>query len=304
MVVAVLCGRWLWPEGTNMRAFPIVSLFESLPSPPLISCTAAPSASQSKNSLSKTSLCLAAPRKNLSPTKFVLHLYCSSSSNVDSGSDDSVIGEYSSSLEEEEEAGEGEEEEKSEPGDGVSIEIEKLGQNTRRIRSRIAIDAPLHIIWNILTDYERLSDFIPGLAVCQLLQKTHNYARLFQIGQQNLAFGLKFNARGIVDCYEKELKSLPSGQKRDIEFKMIEGDFQLFEGKWSIEQSNRGRDEDGDSLVLQQFYTTLSYVVDAKPKLWLPVQLVEGRLCKEIKLNLASIREEAQKALHNPLHVR
>lgn len=59
---------------------------------------------------------------------------------------------------------------------------------------------------------------------------------LQQIGQQNLAFGLKFNAKGIVDCYEKELESLPFGQKRDIDFKMIEGDFQLFEGKWSIEQ--------------------------------------------------------------------
>jgi ribosome-associated toxin RatA of RatAB toxin-antitoxin module len=51
-----------------------------------------------------------------------------------------------------------------------------------------------------------------------------------------LAFGLKFNAKGIVDCYERELESLPFSQKRDIEFKMIEGDFQLFEGKWSIEQ--------------------------------------------------------------------
>ncbi|XP_041022083.1 uncharacterized protein LOC121263320, partial [Juglans microcarpa x Juglans regia] len=243
--------------------------------------------------------------KSLSP-KFVLHLYCSSSSNVDLGSDDSDVGDYSSSLEEKE-AGEGEEEEeeeKSEPRDGLCIEIEKLGKNTRRIRSRIAIDAPLHTIWNILTDYERLSDFIPGLALSQLLQKTHNYARLFQIGQQNLAFGLKFNAKGIVDCYEKELESLPSGQKRDIEFKMVEGDFQLFEGKWSIEQSNSGRDEDSDSLVLQQFYTTLSYLVDVKPKLWLPVRLVEGRLCKEIKLNLMSIREEAQKAVRNTLHVR
>lgn len=60
------------------------------------------------------------------------------------------------------------------------------------------------------------------------------YAR--QIGQQNLAFGLKFNAKGVVDCYEKDLECLSSGRKRDIEFKMIEGDFQVFEGKWSIEQ--------------------------------------------------------------------
>lgn len=57
-----------------------------------------------------------------------------------------------------------------------------------------------------------------------------------QIGQQNLAFGLKFNAKGVIDCYEKDLQTLPNGQKRDIEFKMIEGDFQLFEGKWSVEQ--------------------------------------------------------------------
>lgn len=51
-----------------------------------------------------------------------------------------------------------------------------------------------------------------------------------------MAFGLKFNAKGIVNCYEKDLESLPSGKKRDIEFKMIDGDFQIFEGKWSIEQ--------------------------------------------------------------------
>lgn len=35
---------------------------------------------------------------------------------------------------------------------------------------------------------------------------------------------------------EKDLKILPFGQMRDIEFKMVEGDFQLFEGKWSVEQ--------------------------------------------------------------------
>ncbi|CAL5423189.1 unnamed protein product [Camellia sinensis] len=120
---------------------------------------------------------------------------------------------------------------------GGEIEIEKIGNNCRRIRSMIAIEASLQTVWNILTDYERLADFIPGLAVSQLLEKRPNFARLFQIGQQKLAFGLNFNAKGIVDCYEKDLESLPFGQRRDIEFKMVEGDFLLFEGKWSIEQS-------------------------------------------------------------------
>ncbi|KAK9280984.1 hypothetical protein L1049_003875 [Liquidambar formosana] len=122
---------------------------------------------------------------------------------------------------------------------------------------------------------------------------------MYKIGQQNLAFGLKFNAKGIVDCYEKGLENLPFGQRRDIEFKMIEGDFQTFEGRWSIEEYNNGRCEGSDSLLGQEFHTTLLYVVDVEPKLWLPVLLVEGRLCREIKMNLSCIREEAQKAIQN-----
>jgi len=49
-----------------------------------------------------------------------------------------------------------------------------------------------------------------------------------------------------------------------------------------------------DSLV-REINTTLSYVVDVKPKMWLPVRLIEGRLCNEIKKNLKSVRGEAQK---------
>ncbi|KAF7818062.1 polyketide cyclase/dehydrase and lipid transporter [Senna tora] len=193
----------------------------------------------------------------------------------------------------------GVEESESIAEDGVYIEVKKLEKNSRRILSRIPIDAPLATVWNILTDYERLADFIPGLAVNQLLEKGDNYARLFQVGQQDLAFGLKFNAKGIVDCYEKELESLPSGMKRDIEFKMAEGDFQLFEGKWSILQSNDGSCEESEG---QETKTTLSYIVDVKPKLWLPVRLIEGRLCSEIKTNLVSIRDEAQKATNRAVH--
>ena len=65
-------------------------------------------------------------------------------------------------------------------------------------------------------------------------------------------------------------------------------------------QLNKGGDD--DALIDQEMHTTLSYLVDVKPKLWLPVQLVEARLCKEIKVNLACIREEAQKAVRNTLH--
>ncbi|XP_071716355.1 uncharacterized protein [Rutidosis leptorrhynchoides] len=179
--------------------------------------------------------------------------------------------------------------------DGIEVEIEKLSKNRRRIRSTVVIDASVERIWGILTDYERLADFIPSLVVSQVLDKRENFARLLQIGQQKLAFGLKFNAKGVVDCYEKDFESLPYGERRVIEFKMIEGDFELFEGKWCIEQSTAGTLEQSGSLVGQPYITTLSYMVEVEPKMWLPVQLVEGRISKEIKMNLFCIREVAQK---------
>ncbi|KAG8488836.1 hypothetical protein CXB51_016891 [Gossypium anomalum] len=213
--------------------------------------------------------------------------------------------------------------------DGVFIEIKKLGGNSRRIRSKIGIEANLDTVWNILTNYEKLADVIPGLAVSEVVEKKHKFARLYQIGQQSLPLGLKFNAKGVIDCYEKDLEILPSGKKREIQFKMIEGDFTMFEGTWLIEQGkprkikpvlaqmgciykvasfllaslyfrflskfNKRKYEGEEASLGEEFQTTLWYLVDLKPKIWLPVRLVENRLSMEIKTNLLSIREEAER---------
>ncbi|MBA0790768.1 hypothetical protein Gohar_015394 [Gossypium harknessii] len=181
--------------------------------------------------------------------------------------------------------------------DGVFIEIKKLGGNSRRIRSKIGIEANLDTVWNILTNYEKLADVIPGLAVSEVVEKKHKFARLYQIGQQSLPLGLKFNAKGVIDCYERDLEILPSGKKREIQFKMVEGDFTMFEGTWLIEQFNKRKYEGEEASLGEEFQTTLWYLVDLKPKIWLPVRLVENRLSIEIKTNLLSIREEAERLI-------
>ncbi|WOL16714.1 hypothetical protein Cni_G25502 [Canna indica] len=181
--------------------------------------------------------------------------------------------------------------------ESFEIEVQKVGDqmNRRRIRSRIRVDAELETVWSVLTNYEGLADFIPSLAVSRLLDKKDNVARLYQVGEQNLALGLKFNAKGILDCYERDMELLPGGRRRDIDFKMVEGDFDTFEGKWSIEQIVYDANKDEKNSVGEDFQTTLSYIVELVPKLWLPVQLIEGRLCSEVKTNLLCVQEEAQR---------
>ncbi|KAL0927331.1 hypothetical protein M5K25_001494 [Dendrobium thyrsiflorum] len=181
--------------------------------------------------------------------------------------------------------------------EGFEIEVLKVEgkMNRRRIRSRVRVDADLSTLWRVLTDYDGLANFIPSLAVSQLLEKREKFARLYQVGEQNLALGLKFNAKGILECYEGDLEDIPFGRRRDIEFRMVEGDFQTFEGKWYIEQIDDESHEDGELLSEQEYRTTLSYVVEVEPKLWLPVRFLEGRLCREVKINLLCIRDEAQR---------
>lgn len=182
--------------------------------------------------------------------------------------------------------------------DILDLKIEKSGKNSRRITAKIEVEAPLDAVWNVLTDYERLADFIPGLAVSQLLERRENGARLLQIGEQNLAFGLKFKAKGIVDVVENELEILPIGIRRDIDFKMVEGDFEVFEGKWGIEQFE-GSTGNQNFSIKKDFRTLLSYIVDVQPKKWLPVALVEGRLSREIQINITCVRSQAMRTAYD-----
>lgn len=182
--------------------------------------------------------------------------------------------------------------------DILDLKIEKSGKNSRRITAKIEVEAPLDAVWNVLTDYERLADFIPGLTVSQLLERRENGARLLQIGEQNLAFGLKFKAKGIVDVVENELEILPIGIRRDIDFKMVEGDFEVFKGKWGIEQFE-GSTGNQNFSIKKDFRTLLSYIVDVQPKKWLPVALVEGRLSREIQINITCVRSQAMRTAYD-----
>ena len=67
---------------------------------------------------------------------------------------------------------------------------------------------------------------------------------------------------------------------------------------WWLMQFTKPKTEDS---LGQEYETSLSYLVDVKPKIWLPVHLIEGRICKEIKSNLTCIREEAQKMIGDAL---
>ena len=152
----------------------------------------------------------------------------------------------------------------------VNIFTEKRSARERRISASIVIPQPVEQVWQVITDYERLADFIPSLTSSKLINNTEGHVRIEQIGAQCF-LKMKFCARVVLDMTE----NFP----HKLSFCMKEGDFKQFEGAWYLQPS-----ENPES-------TLLSYDLLVKPPLAMPLAIIERHLCHNLTHNLLAVRQ-------------
>ncbi len=153
---------------------------------------------------------------------------------------------------------------------GVEVSTDRAEGRRRQISARIHIPHPQAKIWEILTDYDHLADFIPNLAKSQRLPQPNDLIRIEQVGSEAF-LKFKFRARVVLDMMEH--------YPNRIDFKMVEGDFKEFAGSWILESTPDGTD--------------LRYTVTILPPLAMPVGLIERRLRSGLVMNLSAIRDRA-----------
>jgi len=157
---------------------------------------------------------------------------------------------------------------------GVDIRTEKMAGRKRRIVASTDIPFPLEQVWQVLTDYDRLADFIPNLTVSQRIQHPQGGIRLEQVGAQCF-LNMKFCARVVLDM----LETFP----RELKFSMVEGDFRQFEGQWRL-----------DPLALDRGGgTQLSYDLIVLPPRAMPAGLIERHICRDLSQNLQAVCDRA-----------
>ena len=161
----------------------------------------------------------------------------------------------------------------AEPIDSADVEVstDRAEGRHRQLSARIRLTYPPEQLWQILTDYDRLADFVPNLAKSQRLSHPHRI-RIEQIGAEKF-LNFKFRARVVLDMVE----SFPN----QIAFQMVEGDFKEFSGSW-------------DLLRLNDRLTELSYTIRVLPPRTMPIGLIERRLKRGFVVNLCAIRDRAQ----------
>lgn len=156
----------------------------------------------------------------------------------------------------------------------VRVQVHKLEGRRRQIEASIHIQTPIEHLWNILTDYEKLADFIPNLKISRLVDHPQGQIRLEQVGSQQF-LKVNFSARVVLDMQE----DFPNA----IYFQIVEGDFKHFAGAWKLEPEKA----EGVAAV------KLTYQVEIWPKVTMPIKIVENRLKTDLSQNLRAIHDRA-----------
>ena len=152
----------------------------------------------------------------------------------------------------------------------VEISTEKRPARERRILASITIPQPIEQVWQVITDYESLADFVPNLTSSKLIPNPEGRIRLEQIGSQCF-LKFKFCARVVIDMTE----NFP----HELGFSLQEGDFKQFEGAWKLQPT-----ADAQS-------TQLSYDLSVKPPRAMPAGLIEHHICHNLTTNMLAIRQ-------------
>ncbi|CAL4928287.1 unnamed protein product [Urochloa decumbens] len=146
----------------------------------------------------------------------------------------------------------------------------------RCVFASITVKAPVREVWNVLTAYENLPEFVPNLAISRIVLRDNNKVRIMQEGCKGLLY-MVLHARVVMDLREKF--------EQEISFEQVEGDFYSFKGKWRFEQL-------GDQ------HTLLKYMVETKmhKDTFLSESILEEVIYEDLPSNLCAIRDYIEKA--------
>lgn len=160
----------------------------------------------------------------------------------------------------------------------VECSVEVLSWRDRKISAAIVIGASLERVWEVLTDYEKLAEFIPNLVRSERIPCPFpDRVWLLQQGMQQALYW-QIEAKVVLDLQEVPLSS----DGKELRFEMIDGDFKQYTGKWTL------KPEDGDRTTL------LQYEVNVTPQLLLPTVFLERIIKADLPKNLRAIAIRAE----------
>ena len=152
----------------------------------------------------------------------------------------------------------------------VQISVQKESGTKRQITVQIAIPYPIEQVWQLITNYDKLAEFIPNLIHCHQINQTETSKQVEFIGQCQILH-VQLSIRLILNVIESHPYS--------IKTQMIEGDLRSYQAHWHLAQNQDGT-------------TVLSYQAEIIPKLGMPIALLERQIQQLLPINFLAIRQQ------------
>lgn len=155
----------------------------------------------------------------------------------------------------------------------VRVNVTFLEDGVIEASGAIFITASLETIWDILTDYNHLSEKVPKVVESRLIEDKGNEKIIDQTGKSGILFIEKS-----VHIVLKVTEHFP----RALSFEMIEGDFQVYRGQWHFEPS-----ENNEGIFV-------SWQARLKPDFFAPPFLVSFVQHQDLPTILRAIKKLAE----------
>jgi carbon monoxide dehydrogenase subunit G len=138
------------------------------------------------------------------------------------------------------------------------------------VSASIAIPVKPCVVYAVLTDYDKLPAYIPGILESHAERVSHNRVRVRQAGSVKVLF---FNVR--MDTLQ-EIEEVP---KEKLVFKQIEGDLKSYHGEWDLSETQDG--------------TRLDYSAALTFKQFVPMFIAKATLERQMLKQFPAIAREA-----------
>jgi ribosome-associated toxin RatA of RatAB toxin-antitoxin module len=136
-----------------------------------------------------------------------------------------------------------------------------------------AVAAPREQVWAVLTDYEHMRQFVPGIY----------RARRLRLGSEGPLVEVVGVGRVLwVNRYALTVLQTRESAPESLGFRAVAGDFRSMRGLWRLESSGAGR-------------TRVHCQLEATPRWWMPDFLLAWAARGEFKLRMRAIGREAER---------
>lgn len=148
------------------------------------------------------------------------------------------------------------------------VRIEQRGE-AFAVYARLSVEVTRATAWEVITDYNRLPDFVPDMYESRIVSRAGEPTLVRQTGAWSL-FGLRVPVRIVARVEEQPMRS--------VRFHSISGNVRVENGEWRIV------DEGGGVAII--------YLAECTPDFWVPPILGVVLLRRDVRGKLEQVARE------------